>query len=71
MPPHTYLAAAEEIKELFESSNPKEALGHQYVTWSFIPKCAPWYGRFWEWLVGLSKQAGKRHLEEHLLHYKL
>ena len=42
----TYLAAAEEIKELFESGDLKEALEHQHVTWSFIPKRAPWYGGF-------------------------
>ena len=37
----TYLAAAEEIKLLFESSDLREALGHQHVMWSFIPKRAP------------------------------
>ena len=58
----TYLAAAEEIKELFESDNLREALGHQHVTWTFIPKRASWYGGFWEQLVGLTKQAVKKTL---------
>ncbi|XP_065886666.1 uncharacterized protein [Dysidea avara] len=58
----TYLAAAEEIKELFESDDLKEALGRQHVTWSFIPKRAPWYGGFWERLIGLTKQAVKKTL---------
>ena len=58
----TYLAAAEEIKQLFESDDLKEALGHQHVTWSFIPKRAPWYGGFWECLIGLTKQAVKKSL---------
>ena len=58
----TYLAAAEEIKELFESVDLREALGRQHVTWSFIPKRAPWYGGFWERLVGLTKQAIKKTL---------
>ena len=58
----TYLAAAEDIKELFESDDLREALGHQQVTWSFIPKRAPWYGGFWEQLVGLTKQAVKKTL---------
>ena len=58
----TYLATAEEIKELFESVDLREALGRQHVTWSFIPKCAPWYGGFWERLVGLTKQAVKKTL---------
>ena len=58
----TYLAAAEDIKELFESDDLREARGRQQVTWSFIPKRAPWYGGFWEWLVGLTKQAVKKTL---------
>ena len=58
----TYLAAVEEIKELLESVDLREALGRQHVTWSFIPKRAPWYGGFWERLVGLTKQAVKKTL---------
>ena len=58
----TYLAAEEDIKELFESDDLREALGRQQVTWSFIPKHAPWYGGFWEQLVGLTKQAVKKTL---------
>ena len=58
----TYLAAAEEIRELFESNHLREALGRQHVKWSFIPKRAPWYGGFWEQLVGLTKQAVKKTL---------
>ena len=58
----TYLAAVEEIKELFESSNLREALERQHVTWSFVPKPAPWYGGLWEPLVGLTKQAVKKTL---------
>jgi len=42
----TYLAAAKEIKELFESNDLRESLGRQHVTWSFIPQQAPWYGGF-------------------------
>ena len=58
----TYLAAAEEIKELFESDHLREVLERQHVKWSFIPKRAPWYGGFWERLVGLTKQAVKKTL---------
>jgi len=48
----TSLAAAEEIKELFDL---REALGCQHVTLSFKPKRVPWYCGFWEQLVGLTK----------------
>ena len=58
----TYLAAAEELKILFESDVIKEVLGRQGVDWQFIPKRAPWYGGFWEWLIGLTKQAIRKTL---------
>ena len=58
----TYLAAAEELKMLFESDDIKEAFGRQGVDWQFIPKRAPWYGGFWERLIGLTKQAIKKTL---------
>jgi len=51
----TYLAAAEDLQRLFESETLKGTLEVQNVTWDFIPKCAPWYGGFWEWMVGLTK----------------
>ena len=53
----TYLAAAEELTRLFQSSSLKTALEYHGVTWKFIPKRAPWYGGFWERLVGLTKQS--------------
>ena len=58
----TYLAAAEELKMLFESDHIKEALGCQGVDWQFIPRRAPWYGGFWERLIGLTKQAIRKTL---------
>jgi len=53
----TYLAAAEELTRLFQSSSLKTALEHHGVTWKFIPKRALWYGDFWERSVGLIKQS--------------
>ena len=55
----TYLSAAEELKTLFESKDLKESLGRGGVTWRFIPKQAPWYGGFWERLIGLTKMCLK------------
>ena len=37
-------------------------LSRQGVEWQFIPKRAPWYGLFWECLIGLSKRAIKKTL---------
>ena len=58
----TYLAAADELQRLFDSPSLKQALEYHGVTWQFIPKRAPWYGGFWEKLIGLTKQALKKTL---------
>ena len=63
----TYLSAAEELRSLMELPEIKEELGRRGVTWKFIPKRVPWYGGFWERLVGLTKTAikkvlGRRHV---------
>ena len=63
----TYLSAAEELRSLMESPEVKEELDKRAVTWRFIPKKVPWYGGFWERLVGLTKTAikkvlGRRHV---------
>jgi len=55
----TYLAAADELHELLESTS---LLEHHGATWLFIPKRAPWYSGFWERLVGITKQALKKTL---------
>ena len=63
----TYMSAAEELRLLMEKTEVKEELGRRGVTWQFIPKRAPWYGGFWERLVGLTKTTikkvlGRRHV---------
>ena len=58
----TYLSAAEEISKIFASDTLKEALESKNISWSFIPKRAPWYGGFWERIIGLTKQAVKKTL---------
>ena len=58
----TYLAAAEDLQRLFGSESLKGALEVQNVTWDFIPKRAPWYGGFWERMIGITKQAVKKTL---------
>ena len=48
----TYLAAADELKQLFQSLSLKDSLTRQGVEWQFIPKRAPWYGDFGSDLLG-------------------
>ena len=58
----TYLAAADELEQLLNSTSLKQALEGHGVTWQFIPKRAPWHGGFWEQSVGLTKQVLKKTL---------
>ena len=56
----TYLSAAEELKEMLSSKELETYIGRCGVTWKFIPKRAPWYGGYWERLIGMTKAALKR-----------
>jgi len=56
----TYLAAAEELKYLFSSTDLSESLSRKGTEWKFIPKRAPWFGGFWERLIGLTKSTLKK-----------
>jgi len=58
----TFMAAADDLKALFESDTVKESLGNQGIEWKFIPRRAPWYGVYWERLVRLTKNALKKTL---------
>ena len=56
----TFTASADELKELFQSPSLKETLTNRGVIWQFIPKRAPWFGGFWERLIGLTKKSLKK-----------
>ena len=56
----TYLSAAEELRDMLNSKELEASLGRCSVTWKFIPKKAPWYGGYWERLIGLTKAALKK-----------
>ena len=58
----TYMSAAKELNELFQSPTLKSSLMHKGTTWKFIPKRAPWYGGFWEQLIGMVKMSIKKTL---------
>ena len=56
----TYKAVAEELQRLFTSAALAEELARQGIKWHFIPKRAPWFGGFWERLIGLTKLTLKK-----------
>ncbi|XP_071145384.1 uncharacterized protein [Mytilus edulis] len=64
----TFIAAA---KQLTRSSSVIEKLNNFGTTWKFIPKRAPWYGGFWERLIGLTKDSIKKILVRSLIQIEL
>ena len=58
----TYMAAADELKQLFNSTLLSDTLNRRGIDWKFIPKRAPWFGGFWERLIGLTKLTLKKML---------
>ena len=58
----TYQSAAKEIEKLMNHASVQGYLANLQIEWSFIPKRAPWYGGFWERLIGLTKMAIKKTL---------
>ncbi|CAB4028574.1 PREDICTED: uncharacterized protein LOC102803486 [Paramuricea clavata] len=56
----TYLSAADELRALFNSQALHDSLSKRGVEWQFIPKRAPWFGEFWESLIGLTKTTLKK-----------
>ena len=55
-----FLSAAEELRSLFHSPSLHDSLSKRGVEWQFIPKRAPWFGGFWERLIGLTKTTLKK-----------
>ncbi len=56
----TYQSAANELKQLFQSPSLRQEFANRGVQWEFIPKRAPWYGGFWERLIGMTKTVIKK-----------
>jgi ribonuclease HI len=53
----TFFSGAEEIKQIMENNR---YLTSRNVQWKFIPKRAPWYGGFYERLIGTTKTVLKK-----------
>jgi len=51
----TFHASATQIQRLCNSPTSQSTLTEKGTQWQFIPKRAPWYGGWWERLVGVMK----------------
>ena len=51
----TFIAGAKQIQDLCENSEVISFLANRKVEWTFIPKRAPWFGGFYQRLIGLTK----------------
>jgi len=56
----TFTSAAEELTRLLHSETLETSLGAHGVVWKITPKKAPWFGGFWECLIGLTKASLKK-----------
>ncbi|XP_070576394.1 uncharacterized protein [Ptychodera flava] len=57
-----FISTSDELNRLFDAPEVKDYLVNKRVEWKFIPKRAPWFGGFWERLIGLTKNAIKKTL---------
>ena len=53
----TFEKGAKMFQKIFRDPLTTRQLSDQQIEWQFIPKRAPWYGGFWERLVGMAKDA--------------
>lgn len=63
----TFIAASNEVRKLFESQTVRGQISDLGIDWKFIPNRAPWYGGFWERLIGTTKTALKKVLGQSLV----
>ncbi|XP_071132833.1 uncharacterized protein [Mytilus edulis] len=63
----TFVSASDEITRLCTSEKLQEAFSLQGIDWRFIPKRAPWFGGWWERLIGLTKTSIRKVLGKSLI----
>ena len=67
----TFTAAANTLHNLMRSATLQDVLHNQGTEWRFIPKRAPWFGGWWERLIGLTKTTIKKVLGRSFVSYEI
>ena len=63
----TFIAGAESIQTLCKNEKMNNYLANRQVEWTFIPKRAPWFGGFYERLIGVTKSTLRKVLRNTLV----
>lgn len=58
----TFECASGILKKMFREPKIVNYFSNRQIEWRFIPKRAPWYGGFWERLIGITKTSLKKML---------
>ena len=66
----TFQAASVSIKQLVRASKLQDSLHLKGIQWQFIPSRAPWFGGWWERLIGLTKMTLKKVLGHSLVSFE-
>ena len=66
----TFSAAANTIQSLIGSTTVQDMLHRHSTDWRFIPKRVPWFGGWWERLIGITKSTIKKVLGRALVSYE-
>ena len=67
----TFTAAANTLHNLMRSATLQDVLHNQGTECRFIPKRAPWFGGWWERLIGLTKTTIKKVLGRSFVSYEI
>ena len=62
-----FTSSAGIIRQLMESEEVNQFCSSRAIEWRFIIKRAPWYGGFWERLIGLTKSTLKKVIGKRML----
>ena len=56
----TFQSASTSLKTMFKFRPVRETFANMGIDWQLIPKRAPWYGGWWERLIGITKSTLKK-----------